>query len=288
MELTFAKFLVMEKILFDKTYFNVKDTLTCGQFFAYEVIEDKFLIRSLDKFALCYNQGDYAIIECESENVEYFFNFFDLKRDYSSCYEKAISFNVPILTKSANLGRGIRILKQDKYETLINFIISQNNNIPRITKSIKYLCDNFGREVKFMGKTYHAFPSLYELKSISCEDFKNAGLGYRAEYVCEVANLLFNNKLDLDYFADLGYNELERELMYIKGVGQKVANCVMLFAYSRFDAFPVDTWIEKIYIQDFAGTPTTRDKITNYFISLFGQDSGIIQQYLFHYKRNLD
>ncbi len=277
----------MKTIKFDSTFFNVQDTLTCGQFFAYEQFRLGYLVRALNKFCYCYNFGDSAYIECNDEDEAFFRDFFDLERDYESLYRKALSENSAFLNLCVEKGKGIRILRQPKTENLISFMISQNNNIPRIKNSVKYLCEKLGEKVEFYGKTYYAFPEIEKLAKQDVSFFKDAGLGYRAEYLKELCQKLAGG-LDLEKFALLSSEKLKEELLKIKGVGDKVASCVTLFSYSRFDSFPVDTWIEKIYRENFDGKLTDRKKISSYFTDKFGEESGIIQQYMFHYKRNLE
>jgi N-glycosylase/DNA lyase len=270
----------------DGEYFSVKDTLQCGQIFRYyERANGKFIVVSKDKCALCYNQGDFAFIECEDGDEEYFYNFFDLGRDYKNIVEGALSHNVGVLNDATILGKGIRILNQDTEEMLISFIVSQNNNIPRIKKSLDFLSLAAGKKIDFKGEVYYAFPAIKDLAIKEEEFFKSAGLGYRAGYIKGVTKLLLDG-FDLTALNDLSTEEIKAKLISIRGVGEKVADCVLLFGFHRADSFPVDTWIEKVYREDFLGQEKDRHKITQYFINKFGEDAGYIQQYLFHYKRN--
>ena len=139
----------------DGEYFSVKDTLECGQIFRYyKVKDDKFIVISGDKCALCYNDKDSAIIECNDGDEGYFANYFDLDRDYSKIANYANSKGVKILSDAVGKGKGIRILNQDKNETLISFIVSQNNNIPRIKKILNTLCEKLGQRMTFNGNDY--------------------------------------------------------------------------------------------------------------------------------------
>ena len=274
----------MIKIEFPIEYFNINDTLTCGQFFRYKPFDKGFLVFSLDKCAYCYQTDDKTIIECENADKGYFYNFFDLFRDYSLICNSAKSFGVEILTTACKLGKGIRILNQDKIETLFTFIISQNNNIPRIKKSIEKICTHLGEKKTFLSQEYFAFPKIEKLASAPLDFYKSAGLGYRAEYFSHLANSILNG-YDLTDFENLTTADLKKELVKIRGVGPKVADCVSLFGYHRADSFPVDTWIEKVYREDFNGKEKDRNKITEYLLQRFGENAGYFQQYLFHYKR---
>ena len=268
----------------DKEYFNIEDTLKFGQAFSFEQYDKGYIVRSRDKFAYVYCEQEKIVIK--TEHKDYFYNYFDLAKNYEQIIQRAKSFNIDLLNQASNLGKGIRILRQDPYEMIISFLISQNNNISRITKSIFYLCEKLGDRVDFLGTRY-TFPSPYALANASQELLKNAGLGYRCEYVKNTAQMMLNGKLDINYLSSLPTSELKRELLKVKGIGDKVANCITLFGFYRLDSFPVDTWIEKVYLTDFKGESTSREKMTEYFIDKFGLDSGIIQQYLFHYKRNI-
>lgn len=274
------------KIEFSAEYFNVKDTLECGQIFRFIPYKDGFKVYSKDKCAYCYNTQKNAVIECDRQDEEYFYNFFDLDRDYSEIYEQAKAQGVDILKKAAEYGKGIRILNQDREETLFSFIVSQNNNIPRIKGIIEKLCLYLGDKKEFMCEEYFSFPKAQKMSERSQEFYKSIGLGYRAEYVRRLAENI-NNGFNLEDLDKLNTEDLKKALLKIHGVGEKVADCVTLFGFKRSDSFPVDTWIEKVYREDFNGALTDRRKITEYFNERFKEYAGYFQQYLFHHKRNM-
>ena len=274
----------MKKIIYESEYFNIKDTLECGQFFRFKMYKNGYLVCSLDKCCFVYEQENLTIIECESQDEQYFYNFFDLDRDYKSIVNSAISEGVDILTKASLVGKGIRILNQNHVETLFWFIISQNNNIARIKGIIEKLCIALGEKKEFMGETYYAFPSIQKMAEQDLEFYMSIGLGYRAQYIKRLAEDMLLG-FDISAFNKLTTSEIKDLLMSIYGVGRKVCDCVTLFGYHRSDSFPVDTWIEKVYREDFKGKLTDRVKITEWFLSRFGINSGYYQQYLFHYKR---
>ncbi len=277
----------MKKISFNSEFFNIKDTLECGQVFRFAEHNNGYLIYSMDKCAYVYNLGDKAFIECEDCDAEYFYNYFDLDRDYKTIYTSAKSFNVKILDLASEVGKGIRILKQNSLEMLFSFIVSQNNNIPRIKSIIEKLCKNLGEQKSFNGQTYFAFPSAPKMAEQSVEFYRQIGLGYRAEYILSLAKAV-KGGLDINSFNALPTAELKKELIKLYGVGPKVADCVSLFGFNRTDSFPVDTWIEKVYRENFSGTEKSREKVSKWFVEKFKQNSGYFQQYLFHYKRNLE
>lgn len=277
----------MKKIVTSSEFFNVKDTLECGQVFRFVPYKQGFKVFCLDRCAYCYNVNDTAVIECNDNDESFFVNYFDLEKDYSDMYRSAISYGSEVLTLSAKLGKGIRILNQSPYETLVSFMVSQNNNIPRIKASIEKLCNAFGEEKFFNGERYYAFPTVQALKKADVDFYKSIGLGYRAEYVYALVNKLCSG-YNLDELKNLSTDALKKELLKIYGVGPKVADCVSFFGYKKTDSFPVDTWIEKVYRENFGGTLLSREKIANYFVGLFKEYSGYFQQYLFYYKRSIE
>ncbi len=277
----------MGKIIFSSEYFNVKDTLECGQLFRFERQKGGYLVFTCDKCAYVYNDFDTAVIECADGDEEYFQNYFDLKRDYSLIFNGAMTSEYDVLKTSATLGKGVRILNQDKIETLISFIVSQNNNIPRIKGILQKLCSNLGEKKTFAGIEYSAFPTVEIMASKPLEFYREIGLGYRAEYVKKIAEFIASG-YNVEGLNNLSTEELKKELVSLKGVGPKVADCVLLFGFHRSDSFPVDTWIEKVYSQNFNGTLKDRKKIAEWFVKKFGVNSGYFQQYLFYYKRSLE
>ena len=275
----------MKSIVVDSTFFNIKDTLECGQLFRFTRQEDGFFVYSNCKCAKCFSSGDKTIVQCEDSDYDYFYNYFDLGRDYSSIVQDAKLFDIPVLTHATALGKGIRILNQDTIETLFSFIVSQNNNIPRIKKIIEGLCSNLGEKKTFLSHQYYTFPSVKKMASMPLEFYKSIGLGYRAEYVLDLA-IKINEGLDILAYSSLDTNALKQSLVKLHGVGPKVADCVLLFGFHRSDSFPVDTWIEKVYRENFLGKESDRKKITAWFVDKFGDNAGYYQQYLFYYKRS--
>ena len=182
------------------------------------------------------------------------------------------------MEKALTFGSGIRILKQDHFETIISFIVSANNNIKRIKKILFAIREKFGTKKE----DYYAFPTLSQLKTATVEDFKNLGAGYRAKYLYEVCRQLENE--DLNEWLKFSTEELNKKLLSLMGVGQKVADCIMLFGFSKQDVFPVDTWIEKVYCTYF-NEEHDRKKIRQNLLETFGEKSGYAQQYLFYSMR---
>ena len=271
----------MEKIEYDAKYFNPLHTLDCGQIFRFSEFGEGYMVISGDRAAYLHTDGKTTVAECD--DGEYFYNFFNLARDYAEIIKKAESFSVPLLSRSCEKCSGLRLLNQQKEEMIYSFIISQNNNIPRIKGIISRICEGLGEKREFMGRQYYAFPTTDALASADVEFFRRAGCGYRDVFLFETSKKI--KREGLGGLENLNTPDLKRALMEYKGVGAKVADCIALFGFSKRDSFPVDTWIEKIYREDFNGKLTDRNKICDYFTGLFKENSGYIQQYLFYGKR---
>ena len=174
-------------------------------------------------------------------------------------------------------------MNQDPEETIFSFLLSQNNNIPRIRMLISRICGALGEECSFEGERYFAFPSARKLAERGEDFYASLGCGYRAKYIAGTARILAEDSAA--GYAALSTEKLREKLLALPGVGPKVADCIALFAYHRAEAFPVDTWIERIYREELGGTLVGREKIAAYFAALFGDAGGYIQQYIFRYER---
>lgn len=271
----------MKTITYDGRFFNPQDTLECGQIFRFESFEKGYKVFSKDKACYLYCDGGTTYIECEDD--EYFYNFFDLGRDYSLILDRVKSFNVPILTKAASSACGLRLLNQNEEEMIFSFIVSQNNNIPRIKKIINGICRELGEKKSFMGENFYSFPTASAMAQKGAEFYKSLGAGYRDIFLAETAKRI--DREGIGHLKELNAEELRARLLTYKGIGPKVADCISLFGFGKRGSFPVDTWIEKLYKEDFGGTLTDRNKISAYFKNAFGEYSGYVQQYLFYFKR---
>ena len=274
----------IEIIAFSSEYFNDLSTLDCGQIFRFSKVDDGFMVLSKDKCAIIHTKDDITTIKCLKKDKDYFINFFDLDRDYKNICDSAKKENISILSSAVDSGKGIRILNQDKEETLFSFIISQNNNIPRIKGIIEKLCYELGEKKDFLGIEFYTFPTVKKMAEMDLSFYQGIGLGYRARYILNLAQML-NNGLNIERFCSLTTSELRKQLTSILGVGNKVADCVLLFGYHKTDSFPVDTWIEKVYKEDFNGKLKDRTKISEELLEKFGKKAGYYQQYLFYHKR---
>ncbi|MBQ7653198.1 MAG: DNA-3-methyladenine glycosylase 2 [Clostridia bacterium] len=266
-----------DRILIQDEYFDIRSTLYCGQVFRFKEDNGIFKVYSKDKCATITEGVNTEIIG----DVDYFYDYFDLSTDYKTQAESII--DKPLIRQGLVKGKGIHILKQDPYETLISFIISANNHIPRIKGIIERLCTALGENKG----DYYAFPTPEAMASQSVEFYKNLGAGYRDVYLLDAATKVANKEFDVYSPYSLDTPSAAKELMKIKGVGPKVADCILLFAYGKQDVFPVDTWIKKVY-KELTGKEDDQKTIRNYLLSVYGDLSGIAQQYLFYGVRNKD
>lgn len=271
----------MNTISYESKFFNPTDTLECGQIFRFESFKKGYRVISRDKACYIYSEGEKTFIE--SDDCDYFYNFFDLGRDYGEIIEKMESFGVPVLCRAASAAKGLRLLNQDPEEMIFSFIISQNNNIPRIKKIINGLCRELGEEREFMGERYFSFPTAAKMAQKDASFFKSLGAGYRDAFLFDTACRI--EREGVERLKNLSADDLRKELLSFKGIGPKVADCISLFGFKKTESFPVDTWIEKLYREDFLGELKDRNKISAYFKNAFGEYSGYVQQYLFYFKR---
>lgn len=271
----------MTKFDFDAKYFNPGHTLDCGQVFRFRPHKDGFIALSADKACFVRSDGFKTVVE--SDDCDYFYKYFDLNRDYSKIVEKAKSFDIPLLTRSAEICKGLRILNQNREEMIYSFIISQNNNIPRIKGIINRICEGLGEKRSSPFGEYYTFPSSQTLAETDVSFFKAAGAGYRDCYLVETSKRI--SAEGISRLEGLDAAALKKELLTYKGVGPKVADCISVFGFGKTDSFPVDTWVEKVYKEDFGGRLKDRNKIAEYFVNAFGEYSSFVQQYLFYGKR---
>ncbi|MBP3631272.1 MAG: DNA glycosylase [Clostridia bacterium] len=259
-----------------KEEFNPKDILECGQIFRFYKNEDNdYVVLSKNlKATIEENETGYTII---CSDTDYFVKFFNLDINYTEIKNrlKKDKFLAEVIEK----GEGIRIIKNDLFETICCFIISANNNIKRIKLILSRLTEAVGN--KLDDKDF-CFPTVEQFKSLDERFFAKIGAGYRARYLSRLAEN-FENLLKVDT-ENLSTDELRKELLKITGVGPKVADCIMLFAYNRYDVFPVDVWTERVYLEHLGGTKMDRKKIAKDLVKRYGNLAGFAQQYLYYYK----
>ncbi len=268
--------------------FDAKAIFTCGQAFRwYEESDGSFTTVHLGRVLNVLNEKDKVIFKGTNleEFNEIWMDYFDLNTDYKEI-RKVLSNN-EILPKAMEYGEGIRILNQNHFEMLISFIISANNMIPRIKKSIEVISMRYGKFIcEDENRKYYSFPTVEELSKATIEDLREfAKVGFRDKRIFDTVNMILNEKIDLDSFENLETDTLREELLKFSGVGNKVADCIMLFSYKRGEVFPVDVWIKRVMEELFIKKETPVKKISKEADRIFGKYAGYAQQYLFYYGR---
>lgn len=212
-------------------------------------------------------------------------DYFDLKRDYGEI--KLRLSRDPVLKEAIKYGYGIRILKQDVWETLISFIISANNNIPRIKNTIEKLCRRFGKKIEYNGNIYYDFPLPHRFVALDEQEIQECGCGYRTRYIRSAAGIVTRKEMDFHTIENLDTDSGRKSLMHFQGVGPKVADCILLFSMGKHDAFPVDVWIKRVMEHFYLKNDTSLKEIKEFASSKFGEFAGFVQQYLFYYARDM-
>ena len=276
-------------LLTETKNFHIGDILECGQCFRFERQGDmeysliafgKVLHIRQNALDVRFQYPDALLTIAEFDNI--WRPFFDLERDYAAILGK-ICEKDPVLTAAADFAPGIRLLKQDPWETIISFIISQNNRIPQIKSVIKNISQRFGTQIDDF---HHAFPTVDQLFVATETDLRDCKAGFRAGYIMDATRKASAGELPPERDNNLPTEQLRQQLLNVRGIGEKVAHCILLFGYGRYDCFPVDTWVRKVMEQYyFDDEPTKPDVILDFAKQHFGQHAGFAQQYLFHYIR---
>ncbi len=261
-------------IVSDCQCLDIELCLFCGQAFRWKKNEDGSFHGVVDGKVTDIIKTEDKIIFCNTSEEDFlslWVNYFDMETDYVKIVEGFYDDeNIKAATEEFY---GIRILHQKPWEALCSFIISQNNNIPRITGIIERLCEIFGEKT---GENDYTFPSYESLKNVTVEDLAVLRAGFRAKYIADAVEKLCSGEINLDKIKEMPIEEARTELMKIKGVGAKVAECTLLYGFGRKEAFPVDVWVKKIMAEIYPdGLPECTKGV-----------EGIAQQYLFHWRRN--
>jgi len=259
--------------------FNLEHTLECGQIFRINKQDNWYYVNARDKFfKICQIKNE---IEFHGANKEFITHFFSLDENLSKILKEINKDRY--IEKSIDKYRGLRILKQDPWECLISFICSAASNIPRIKAKLNALSKTFGKEVSIGGIDNYTFPRPGNINNY--KNIINAKTGFRAKYIFDANNSI--NIKNLNSLKTLSYENAKSELKKVNGVGDKVADCVMLFSLGFSQAFPVDTWIKKIMqLLYFDNTTVSNEKIRAFGLDYFGTHAGYAQQYLFMFSRN--
>lgn len=268
---------------------NLKDTVTCGQCFRFFPLDDDSYNMILsDRIINIKQDGKNLLVDSNNEdNLEKVIRtYFDLDRDYSLLNDSLLK-NDGTIKECIEGSRGLKILKQEPFEMLISYIISQNNKVTRISNSINFLAQKFGTKVLFKNNEYYLFPTFDQLKDVDIETLRESKIGFRDKYIVEALNYIKSGNLDINKIYDLKTDDALKYLEQVKGIGSKVASCILLFAYSRFDVFPIDTWVKKAMATLYKDISPNQKKIGEFAKEKFGDNCGLALQYMYHYMRNV-
>lgn len=280
--------------------FNIKQILECGQCFRWQRVTDTdYIVVSNRRVIEIIQEDDEVIIHNTNMNdfKNIWENYFDLNTEYGPLKEELSKDE--LLKQAIEFGYGIRLLNQDPFEMVISFIISARNSIPSIMKTIKKISEKFGDKIEYKDEIYYAFPTPEQLKNATLEDIQETGASFRSKYIIDTIyniNMALEAKksgnltdelkrYDLDYIMSLPTDECHVALQAFKGVGAKVADCIMLFSMGKKSAFPVDVWIKRAMIHFYVAPDVSLNKIRVFGREKFGELSGLAQQYLFYYAR---
>ena len=273
--------------------FIPKHIFECGQCFRWN--------KQIDESYLGIFENNVLNVRCENNEIifqgicngnikEIITKYFDLERDYEQIQLKLCKIDEKV-KNSVNYGKGIRLLNQNLWEMIISFIISANNNIPRIKGIIERMSSKYGNEIVWKNKIYYTFPTPEQLSKASIEDLRSLGLGFRDKRVYETTRIILNNQVDLEKLHNEKDTEKVRNiLLTLPGVGPKVADCVLLFStLKRLEAFPVDVWVRRVmnelYIHNKDEEKVNNNEVIKLARKKYGDLAGIAQQYLFYWKR---
>ncbi|RKD29048.1 DNA-3-methyladenine glycosylase family protein [Thermohalobacter berrensis] len=269
--------------------FEPKHIFECGQCFRWNEESDGSYTGVAKKKVINVKKEDNRVIFSNTNRDDFdniWYNYFDLDRDYGEI--KEILAKDEVLNKAIKFGYGIRILKQDEWETLISFIISANNRIPMIKKAIETLSKRYGEFVgEYNGKKFYSFPTSKTLANLRVDEIKECGTGFRAKYIANAANVVAGKQMDIYRLRNMPTVDARRELIRFSGVGPKVSDCIMLFSMEKYDAFPIDVWVKRVMEYFYLKEDTKLKDIQNYAQDKFGKYAGFAQQYLFYYAREL-
>ena len=278
----------MKEIELDVKCFNLKYTLECGQCFRWNKIDENTYIGVVkDRVLKVRQEGNKIFIKSDKEeNLEKVVRYyFDLDRDYEKLEKKIVLIDDNI-AKAVKNTSGLRNLNQDFFEMLISYIISANNNIPRISKSVNEISKRYGKEIEIEGQRYYLFPTPDELRDVTIDEFRECGVGFRDKYIYKTVEKINNKEIDLEQMQKLDTEKLKAALLSLMGVGPKVADCILLFSCARQEVFPIDVWVQRIMRRLYYNNEeVSKNEILRYARENFGENAGIIQQHLFYNVR---
>lgn len=277
-------------IIEDLGDFEPKHTFECGQCFRWNLEDDGSYTGVAYDRILNVNKDKDAVV-LNNTNIEDFNNiwvkYFDLANDYNEI-KRDLASKDEVIKDAIDFGHGIRILRQEPWEILISFIISANNAIPRIKKSVELLSKDFGQYLgQYRGKDHYGFPSAEIISGLNDEQLEPYGVGYRSKYILGAAKKIVEENISLEQLKKLSGEDCYNAMLEFSGVGPKVASCILVFAMGKVEACPVDVWIKRVMEHFYFHKDTPNKKIEQFARQKFGQYAGYAQQYLFYYAREL-
>ncbi len=270
--------------------FQIDQILESGQVFRFtKIAPSQYFLIVKERAIQIEQKGDTIYIDNMSlgKSDDKWLSYFDINTDYS-CITRLLSQKDDFMKKAIEFGKGIRLLRQDPWEMLISFIISQNKSIPQIKQCISNICTRFGTKVTDQSDNilYYTFPSIEQLKEASEDELRACKVGFRAPYIVDAAKRVYQKNIVLDTLFNISADDARKELMSIKGVGPKIADCILLFAYAKGEVFPTDVWIKRVVEHIyFKGEDTKLQTIQEFAKEYFGAFAGYAQQYIFFYGR---
>lgn len=274
-------------VIDDINNLDLDNTICCGQIFRYEKLEDNsYVVILKDRVVkLKYIDNKLYIDSNNMDNIENVIReYLDLDRDYISIIDNIKECD-DILGKYLDKSIGLKMIKQDPIECIVSYIISQNNSVRNIKNSLDLISYKFGDKVMFLDKEYYLFPSIDKLKKISLEEFRECKVGFRDRYLVDIISDIVENRLNVNYIFEMNSEDSLRYLMSFRGIGMKVASCILLFAYGKYDVYPIDTWVKK-YMDTNYGIKDEK-KIKEFCKKKYGKYSGLAIQYMFNGMRNM-
>ena len=268
--------------------FDLENTITCGQIFRFIKEEDNsFTIVISDRVInLKYDGSNLYIDSNKKDNLEEVIKkYLDLDRDYISIINKIKKMDSK-LSEYLDNSIGLKMIKQEPLECIISYIISQNNSVRNIQNSLNLISKKYGEKIIFKNKEYYLFPKLDKLINITEEEFRQCKVGFRDKYLVGIIKSINNKELNINKIYEMSSDDAINYLISFKGIGMKVASCILLFAFGKFDVYPVDTWVKKFMFDNYGieGEPSIR----KYASETYKEYSGLAIQYMFNSKRNKD
>ena len=274
-------------IIYNLTNFDPFHTFHCGQCFRWNRLPNGHWLEVAYGLALDleWDGKNMILYHTTPEQFLHIWHpYFDLGRDYGDLKAK-LSQNDSVMAEAIRFGQGVRLLKQDFNEVAISFLISQNNGIPRIRKIIESLSAAFGRPIEHESGTCYAFPDPKRLSELTLEDLEVIRAGYRDKYIYRASRQLYSGEVNMDIVLGPDKESSRQEMLKLFGVGEKVADCILLFSGARTDIFPVDRWVKRVMAELYLGHEASYEELNDFAQKHFGGLAGFAQQYLFYYAR---